>query len=218
MNDIIATRPITTVLEGRHALARRAFLLLGSYAGHVASGERYDPRLARDFLDFLRAFLERTQRELEEGQLFPWLTRHGLAADSGPLVLLRAEQEFARELQRNLEVAVRTLVQSPGDLDRRLAFHGQAVRLAEHGLAHLDKVNQVILPLVRRLAAAESDEPTVCIADPVHEREWIEALEAYRNGHWPEPVLTAHGLGTTTTFERLCWTSLGRPWRGAAGA
>lgn len=213
-----SVRPITTVLEDHHALARRALFLLGSYAGHVASGQRYDPRFARDFLDFLTVFLEPMQRELEEDRLFLWLTQHGLASDSGPLVLLRTEHAFGRELRRNLEVATRVLLQSPGDMDRRIAFHGQAVRLAEHVLAHLDKEDRVVLPMVRRLAALEDDEPSVATADPVREREWIATLEAHRVDQWPEPVFTRQGLGTTTTFERLCWTSVGGPWRRAAGA
>jgi hemerythrin-like domain-containing protein len=211
-------RPITTVVEERHALAQRALSLLGSYAGRVASGQRYDPRLADSFLDFLRAFTGRVQQELEDARLFPWLTQHGLPPDSGPLAVLQVEHELCNEQVKDLEAAARALMSSPGDRDLRIAFHGRAVRLAEHFLAHLDKEDRVILPLARRLAAPEGDETTVTSADPVREREWIEALEAHRTEHWPEAVLTRQGLGTTTAFERLCWASLDRPWRGAAGA
>lgn len=207
MNSV-RSRDVTAVLEESHELVRRTLHLLAGYAGLAASGLPYDPRLAESFAKFFRSFVERLQDEHESGVLFPWLARHGLPEDSGPLAVLRIEHDVARILQRELQDAARALSLSPGDVDNRLSFHERALRLVEHHLAHLDKEDAVILPLARRLAERLGAAPSVACSGSAHERRWLEALEAHRTDDWPEAALTRLGLGSTEAFERLCATSI----------
>ncbi|HEX6885532.1 MAG TPA: hemerythrin domain-containing protein [Planctomycetota bacterium] len=206
MGSSVAPRALTRILAEEHVQIRRVLEAFARYASWVCAARDYDPRLARRFLRFFREFGDLRHHEEEEELLFPWLEAHGLPRGVGPLVVLRHEHELGRELRLALAAAADALLEQPLDADERERFRELALRYVELGLAHMDKEEGALFPLVEELAAGDA-VLTVARELPARERAWIDEIEA-RAAAWPAPGLTLLEHGSAESFGRLCAEAL----------
>jgi len=206
MGSTVAPRALTRVLAEEHVQIRRVLEAFARYASWVCAAGDHDPRLARRFLGFFREFGDRRHHDEEERLLFPWLEAHGLPGRFGPLVVLRHEHELGRELRLALVLATDALIEEPLDADERERFRELALRYVELGLAHMEKEESVLFPLVDELAAG-GEVPTATHEVPARERAWIDEIEV-RAAAWPAPGLTLFEHGSAESFERLCAEAL----------
>jgi hemerythrin-like domain-containing protein len=193
---------LTVILSEEHALLRRAFLAFARYAARVASGASYDIRLAREFLRFFRDFGDRRHHEEEERLLFPWLEAHGLPGQVGPLLVLRHEHELGRDLRLALSLAVDALEEFPLQAGDRERFSDLAQRYLELHLAHMEKEEAVLFPLVEELAGTSASLARHS-STPPRDREWVERMETLA-ADWPAVALSLAAHGTADAFGRLC--------------
>jgi hemerythrin-like domain-containing protein len=207
MGPTATPRPLTTILSEEHGLLQRAYGAFARYAEWTATNPEYDPRLARDFLRFFRDFGDRRHHEEEERLLFTWLEAHGLSAGFGPLVVLRHEHELGRDLRLALSLAADALCGAPLDQGERARFRDLALRYVELQLAHMEKEEQVLLPLAVELARGSGGEARFSSQVTARDSDWVAAVEA-RAAAWPATDLTLREHGTAQGFGRLCEEAL----------
>lgn len=101
---------------------------------------------ARDFLGFLREFVDKCHHGKEEGLLFPALIEAGMPTQGGPVQVMLHEHEQGRALVAAMDKASTT------QLDPA-AFARAAGEYAAHLRAHIEKENAVLFPMAERLIA-----------------------------------------------------------------
>jgi len=104
-----------------------------------------DPALVTRLFDYARNYLDRCHNQKEEQHLFPLLEQRGIPRQSGPLAVMLAEHERARELLGRFEPLVRA--HAAGDRSAReplRATFGEYVALCKE---HYWKENDVLFPM-----------------------------------------------------------------------
>ncbi len=111
------------------------------------------PDLAARFLDYARDYVDRCHNQKEEQHLFPRLEQRGVSRETGPLAIMLAEHQAARELLARLEPMVAAWV--AGDrsgLEALRATVGDYVTLCSD---HYWKENDILFPLAAKTLTAE---------------------------------------------------------------
>jgi hemerythrin-like domain-containing protein len=130
-----ATTSPTQTLREEHRVILRALALIEVAAGRLSAGRPLPGGWWEEVLGWLRAFADRNHHAKEEEYLFPALGRAGVPAAGGPVGVMLDEHAEGRALIQAMAAS---------DPDRR----GEAARRYVHLLRdHIDKENQVLLPL-----------------------------------------------------------------------
>jgi len=114
-----------------------------------------DPALVAKLFDYLRNYVDRCHNQKEEQHLFPLVERRGVPRQSGPLAVMLAEHERARELLARLEPQVAAYV--AGDragLDALRATLREYIALCKD---HYWKENDVLFPMAARVMSDADD-------------------------------------------------------------
>jgi hemerythrin-like domain-containing protein len=135
-------------LSKEHGLIARCLHALDVLAGRL-EGEGADGVLMGDlqgFVTFLNEFGELVHHVKEEDVLLPYLVRHGMSWDTGPISRIRADHDQERYLLRVLEQATN----QEGHFSREDRRHAVAtVRgFVEFLRGHIDKEDGILMPAI----------------------------------------------------------------------
>ena len=111
------------------------------------------PALAARFLEYARDYVDRCHNQKEEQHLFPLLERRGVPRESGPLAVMLAEHEAARELLARLEPMVAAWV--AGDASGLEALRRTAGDYVTLCTDHYWKENDILFPLAAKTLDAQ---------------------------------------------------------------
>jgi hemerythrin-like domain-containing protein len=145
----------TEILRDEHALIERVLDSLEAGAGKLRAGEKVSAEFFLDAAEFIRGFADGTHHRKEEGVLFEALLQHGFSRDSGPVAVMLAEHELAREYTRGLAEAAERLRGDPGALDAVLANALAYVKLLRE---HILKENNILFRMAD-LAVPPEEHP-----------------------------------------------------------
>jgi hemerythrin-like domain-containing protein len=95
----------TDILNDEHQLIQRVLDALERGAARLKAGEKMPADFFVDAADFIRGFADGAHHRKEEGVLFEALLQHGFSLDGGPVAVMLAEHEQAREYTQDLSEA-----------------------------------------------------------------------------------------------------------------
>jgi len=113
--------------------------------GALEALDTREPMPARFYLDaveFIRGFADQAHHRKEEGVLFKAMARYGFPEDQGPVGMMLAEHEEARQITRALEDAARRLEAGEQAAGEEAARHAQAY--ASLLRQHIEKEDQIL--------------------------------------------------------------------------
>lgn len=103
------------------------------------------PHPARFYLaavEFIRGFADQAHHRKEEGVLFKAMARYGFPEDQGPVGMMLAEHEEARQITRALEAAARRLEAGEQPAGEEAARHARSY--ASLLRQHIEKEDQIL--------------------------------------------------------------------------
>jgi hemerythrin-like domain-containing protein len=171
----------TAQLRHEHEVFLRALTLLAGIAEDLEAGKLVDRAALAWLVEFFRTFVDRCHHAKEEQHLFPTLERRGVPRDGGPLGVMLLEHEHGREL-------LRAMSQRDDHVVAR-AIRGYVTLLR----AHIDKENEILLPLADQILAEEEQRALaqafdavehVVVGPGIHERllSELDRIEAAAGG------------------------------------
>jgi uncharacterized protein len=138
------------LLIGDHEQTERVFAAMKK---PFTSPSGPPPGLVGRFFDYARNYVDRCHNQKEEQHLFPLLERRGVPRESGPLAIMLAEHEAARELLTKLEPMVAAWVAGErSGLEALRTAVGDYVTLCTD---HYWKENDILFPLAAKTLGAE---------------------------------------------------------------
>ncbi|MBI5362955.1 MAG: hemerythrin domain-containing protein [Planctomycetes bacterium] len=184
---------LTDVLMGEHERIARGLACLARLAEHLRNGGETRPDAVHALLEFLREYADHHHHEKEEHVLFPWMERHGLPAEAGPLAMMNQDHEHGRDHLRHLLAASKHL---QIDASVRREFIARAEQYCALLYGHIDKENHILYPMAERMAAGTHElfhPPTQ--AEEAEVERWEDVVEHLENEarHWP-PATVRYGV------------------------
>jgi DUF438 domain-containing protein len=117
-----------------------------------------DPALVVKLFDYVHNYVDRCHNQKEEQHLFPLVEQRGIPRGSGPLAVMLAEHQAARDLLAKLEPLVRAYAGGDASvLEPLRATFGEYVALCKD---HYWKENDVLFPMAARVMS-EADGTAV---------------------------------------------------------
>lgn len=139
----------TDLLVAEHQVICCVLIAVEAEADRLDAGAPLDPSFWEGAFDFLAGFADRCHHNKEEALLFPALIAAGLPLENGPVACLLDEHEDGRRLVRAMREAL-------GAGDRR-ALQAGARGFAKLLRQHIDKENQVLFQMAKRLVKADAE-------------------------------------------------------------
>jgi len=132
----------TDVLNAEHELIRAVLDALERGAGRLQAGEKVSAEFFLDAAEFIRGFADGAHHRKEEGVLFEALLQHGFSRDGGPVAVMLAEHDLARDYTRALGEAAERL--RAGDNDARDAVVTNALSYVRLLREHIMKESNIL--------------------------------------------------------------------------
>lgn len=176
---------LTDVLQTEHDRIARALLCLSRMIEQVRMGADVRPDAVHALLEFLRDYADHHHHNKEEHELFPWMERHGLPTDAGPLAVMNQDHETGRDHLRHLLAAAKHL---QTDANVRREFADRAEQYCTLLFAHIDKENHVLYPMADRMGTGTAELYHVpSVSERKEEERWESVVEHLENEarHWP---------------------------------
>ncbi len=139
----------TDLLVAEHEVICCVLTAVETEGDRLDAGAPLDPSFWEGAFDFFAGFADRCHHNKEEVMLFPALIAAGLPLENGPVACLLDEHEDGRRLVRAMREAL-------GAQDRR-ALQAGARGFAKLLRQHIDKENQVLFQMAKRLVKAEAE-------------------------------------------------------------
>lgn len=183
---------LTDVLQAEHRRIERGLVCLTRLAEHLRTTADVHPDAVGALLDFLREYADHEHHRREERELFPWMQRHGLPVDTGPIAVMLAEHDLGRDHLRHLLASARHLQL---DANVRSEFIARAEAYCTLLGAHIDKEDHVLYPMADRLGASTRELYRAPTAEESQaDAHWEDVIEHLENEarHWPKPTPAPH--------------------------
>jgi hemerythrin-like domain-containing protein len=132
----------TDILNDEHLLIQRVLDALERGALELRAGGKIAPGFFLDAAEFIRGFADGAHHRKEEGVLFEALLQHGFSRDGGPVAVMLAEHEQAREYTRDLGAAAERL--QAGDASARDAVVDSALAYVRLLREHILKEGNIL--------------------------------------------------------------------------
>lgn len=174
----------TEVLMNEHRVIEQVLDCLDAMVGRCERDGRVVEEPARQTIDFLRSFADRSHHGKEENQLFPMMEARGYNPGAGPTAVMRSEHVQGRALIRAMEAAIPGATR--GDAADRSNWMTAARDYIQLLRQHIDKEDHCLFPmadqalhsadqeeLARRFERVEHDE----IGPGVHEK-YVQLADA----------------------------------------
>jgi hemerythrin-like domain-containing protein len=146
----------TQMLMDEHRIIERVLGALEQAAALADEGQPVRPGLFLEATDFIRDFADGSHHHKEEGVLFGAMIEAGVPVNGGPIAVMLAEHEQARDLTRAMREAAEQWASGDEQARRRAtrAAHSYAALLRQH----IAKEDQILFPLADRTIPAEKHD------------------------------------------------------------
>ena len=134
-------------LRHEHQAIETGLEILDNMNRSLEAGDNVDKTDLRQFIAFLKEFVDKCHHGKEEGILFPALAKAGMPEKEGPIGVMLAEHDHGRKLIKEMETAIE-------DLTNYRGFAQSAGEYARLLRSHIQKENDVLFPAAERLLSA----------------------------------------------------------------
>lgn len=157
MSEPVAVKTATDVLRHEHEAIVRMLDVSEVVADRLTAGNKVEPEILAQLLEFFRLFADRCHHGKEEDLLFPLLERKGLLRAGGPIGVMMDEHTQGRTQMERMTAAAKAYGNGDTLAGKRWA---EAMRRYSTLLRqHIDKENQILFVLADRLmSTAEQAE------------------------------------------------------------
>ena len=147
----------TEILRDEHEAILRMLEATEQVARRMGSGERVEPQVLDNLLEFFRLFADRCHHSKEEDLLFPLLEKKGMPRGGGPIGVMLLEHDHARGLVGKMAASDKEY--ATGDAQSGLRWAAAAMDYVGLLREHIAKENQVLFVMAERmLTPAEQQE------------------------------------------------------------
>lgn len=140
----------TDLLVAEHEVICCVLTAVDNEGDRLNAGAPLDPSFWDSACEFFAGFADRCHHNKEEAILFPALGNAGLPLEDGPVACLLDEHEDGRRLNRAMREATVSA--------NRAALQDSARRFSRLLRQHIDKENQVLFQMARRMIKAEAEQ------------------------------------------------------------
>lgn len=138
----------TAILSEEHRVIERVLKTLTTAADRLERGGTISPEFLAKATEFIRGYADGWHHRKEEGVLFQEMVEAGLSREEGPIAVMLAEHERARQLTRALDQGAKTLMDDPGAAAGLLATIREYVSLLQE---HIRKEDDVLFPMAAEI-------------------------------------------------------------------
>lgn len=142
----------TETLMAEHRVIERVLAALERATERLEEGETVEPTFFIEATDFIRGFADGCHHQKEEGVLFKAMTAAGVPTEEGPIAVMLAEHEQARNYTRALREAAEQM--QSGAQQARGAVLRNARGYAELLRQHIAKEDDILFPMADRVIPA----------------------------------------------------------------
>jgi hemerythrin-like domain-containing protein len=165
----------TEILMDEHRVIEKVLGVLERAATLAENGEPLRPGVFLDAADFIRDFADGCHHHKEEGVLFGAMVDAGVPQDGGPIAVMLAEHEQARQYTGAMREAAEQWASGNDEARSRAARAARdyAALLRQH----IAKEDQVLFPLADRvIPAAKHEQLTQAFSD-------VESKDVHAGAH-----------------------------------
>ncbi len=147
----------TEQLKAEHNGIKLMLRILDEMCERLKSAEKLRPEHLDQVLEFLRVFADKCHHAKEEELLFPALEKVGVLKEQGPIGVMLAEHNKARDRVKGIAEGIARYKAGDRDAAAKIIENGKAyVRILA---AHIDKEDNVLYPLAdARLSKSTQEE------------------------------------------------------------
>ena len=143
----------TEELTSEHRVIERVLNTLERGADRLESGQPVRPEFFLSSTDFIRGFADGCHHKKEEGVLFKRMEEQGLPSNGGPVGVMLAEHDLARQYTRALTSAAQAMqAGDPGGNARAIQSARSYVALLRQ---HIYKEDHILFPMADRVIPVE---------------------------------------------------------------
>lgn len=147
------------ILEAEHRHIERVLVALSTALERDVNEQSADTAFFLRAADFIRDYADGSHHAKEEKVLFAALATHGMPLDAGPLGCMMAEHEQSRLYAREMAEQARSVARGSGLA--RAALLESAWSYARLMTAHIQKEDEIIFKIARRVLTADKDAELV---------------------------------------------------------
>jgi len=147
----------TEQLKAEHRGMKLMLRIIEKMCERLKSGSGVEPEHLEQVLEFLRVFADKCHHAKEEELLFPALEKAGVPREGGPIGVMLAEHNKARQHVKGMGEGITQYKAGKKDASAKIVENGMAyIRILA---AHIDKEDNVLYPIAdARLAKSTWDE------------------------------------------------------------
>jgi hemerythrin-like domain-containing protein len=135
----------TEQLEAEHKGIKLMLRIIEKMCEQLNSGDDVPPEHLEQVLEFLKVFADKCHHAKEEELLFPALEKVGVSREEGPIGVMLAEHNKARECVKGIDEAIVRYKAGDKSAAAKIVENGMAyIRLLA---AHIDKEDYVLYPV-----------------------------------------------------------------------
>lgn len=159
----------SSVLKDEHRGIEKMLRALSREAGRLEAGERVDPAIIEQGIDFLRNFADQCHHTKEEKELFPALEKAGVPVEGGPIGVMLADHEQGRDYIRAMAQALDAY--KLGDSAAAAQLAGSIRGYVELLTAHIWKEDNVLFAMADRVLPPAVQEQLVASFDRIESEQ-----------------------------------------------
>lgn len=147
----------TEQLKAEHRAIKLVLRIIEKMCERLKAGDNVQPEHLEQVLDFLKVFADKCHHAKEEELLFPELEKVGVPREEGPIGVMLAEHNKAREHVKGIGEGIARYKAGEKRAAAKIAENGAAyIRILA---AHIDKEDHVLYPVAdARLPKGVQDE------------------------------------------------------------
>jgi hemerythrin-like domain-containing protein len=147
----------TEQLKAEHGAIKLVLRIIEKMCERLKSGDDVQPEHLEQVLEFLKVFADKCHHTKEEELLFPALEKIGVPREEGPIGVMLAEHNKARQYVKGMGEGIARYKAGGGRAAAKIVENGMAyIRILT---AHIDKEDNVLYPIAdARLPKSVQDE------------------------------------------------------------
>jgi hemerythrin-like domain-containing protein len=139
----------TKILMEEHRVIERVLGALETAARNLRDGDPVSPAIFIQAAEFIKGFADGCHHKKEEGVLFPAMQSAGVPGEGGPIGVMLADHQEARQLTSAMRVAAERL--ASGDADARAELIHSALQYVDLLRQHIAKEDNVLFPMANQV-------------------------------------------------------------------
>jgi len=158
----------TEQLKEEHRIIERMLDVIETAATNIDSGKEVGTDFFPKVVDFIRNFADGLHHGKEEKNLFPFMGRHGIPAEGGPIGVMLAEHDEGRAYVMAVNEAARRY--AAGDRAALKMAENSALKYAGLLRQHIEKEDNILYVMADEVLTAGDQKELLTIYDEVEKQ------------------------------------------------